>query len=178
MALEPTYKVNLQKKGTQFSFTDTTGAYDAINNTTGWNSPNEAGSDVTSAYFRITTPSGNIYDYDVTSQIPDTITGNIEFTSYDGDWEDGIYKFEYIITGNVSYNVCKKIFYSPKIDCCIDNALYKFIDEYQCDDCYDSDELISLTYLRDILHTTALTKNEKQIKEILELLQDLCNCLT
>ncbi|MFT7118793.1 MAG: hypothetical protein ACI9LF_001175 [Flavobacteriales bacterium] len=178
MALVPTYTVCLKKKGTEFNFVDTTGAYNASTNTTGWNSPNEAGSAVTSAYFRITSPSGSVYDYDITSQIPDTITGDIEFTAYLGDWEDGVYQFEYVIVGVSSYNVCTKRFFSPKIDCCIDKVLYKFVDNYLYDDCYDSEEIISLTYFRDMLHVAALNKNETQIKEALEFLEDLCNCLT
>lgn len=180
MALSPTFTVCLKNQGTEFVFTDNTGLYNASTNPGGWGSPNDDGVDIQFAIFRITTPEGNeyVYDYNITTLIPDSVPGEMQFPPFKGDWSDGIYKFEYILTTQeISYSSCLKKFLSPQIDCCIDKILIKFVDDFNCDDCYDNEEITSLMYFRDALHVAALTKNEKQIKKSLEFLQDLCNCL-
>ena len=175
MALLPTISVSLTNSGTQFMFTDDTGVYNAISNIGGYGDINASGSDVVSAIIRITDPSGEIYDYDVTSQIPDNVTGEVPFSPFVGDWQDGIYQIEYIVNALQITNTLKRLVFTPKVDCCIDAKLASFVDEFVCDDCYDNyDEMIALMYLRDALHVSGLMKNEKQITNTLCMLQSLC----
>lgn len=177
--LSPTFSVCIQSKGTKFIFKDTTGLYNSSSNPNGWRGPNEDGDDVISAVFRITTPSGSTYDYEVTPFYPQDVEGDILFPAYEGDWEDGIYTFEYILNTGNTYNICKKMFFSPNIDCCIDEKLAEYVDKFLCTACPDAEDIVSISVYRDLLHTTALIKNETQINKILEYLENFCtldNC--
>lgn len=175
MALSPTFHVALKTTGTNFYFTDTTGVYNVDSNTGGYGDPNNEGSEITSAIIRITDPNDETYDYDVTSQIPDTVTGEIDFTAFNGDWDDGLYTFEYIVTGSQTTNTKITKIFTPKVDCCVDQVLAKFVENFTCDDCYDEYmEVIKVMYLRDALHIAGLMKNKTQISNTLTLLTSIC----
>lgn len=175
MALAPTFDVSLKTTGTNFYFTDTTGVYNVDSNVGGYGTPNDEGADITSAIIRITDPSGETYDYDVTNQIPDSVTGDVDFTAFNGDWADGLYTFEYIVTGTQTTNTSIKRIFTPKVDCCVDKLLAKFVENFTCDDCYeDYQDVVQLMYLRDALHIAGLMKNQTQITNTLTLLNGIC----
>lgn len=176
MPISPRFSVCLKAKGTKFVFTDTTGLYNATSNPNGWRGPNEDGDDVVSSFFRITTPSGEIYDHVVTPYFPMDVEGDIQFPAFEGDWEDGIYTFEYRLNTGNTYNTCLKKVFTPNIDCCLDNEIKEYIDDLSCSNCPASlDEFMKLGTYRDMLHIISLTKNEKQINNILEYLKKFCN---
>jgi hypothetical protein len=88
-------------------FKETTGSYDSVNNTTGWGAPNISISDVSSALLTIERPDGGVYTIDLmaTGLFPDdTKTKELLITNsdlgYQGNIEDGIYKFTYTVLDN------------------------------------------------------------------------------
>jgi len=70
----------LSKGCKTLTITDTTGAYDATTNPTGWGALNTEGSEITVANITITYGDGSTQIEDVLSQIPDNVTGSFTFT--------------------------------------------------------------------------------------------------
>lgn len=97
MALEPKIKVCLEDSCGKLKVTDVTGTYDANDNTGGWGSPNISGSDVDLAELQVTFPDGTDKTYDLTSEVPSSVSGDFTYNKIERDWPDGKYCFTYRI---------------------------------------------------------------------------------
>lgn len=132
MALRPTLTACIQDNCGKVEFVDTTGVYHASNNPYGWGSPNMQGSGVVTATitFQDTTNNGTATTYNVLSQIPATVSGNITYNLYTYDFEDGIYQITYTLTGTDNVTKTIKILVLCNSRCCIDQMWAK-INEYR-----------------------------------------------
>lgn len=98
MALDPKISVCLQNDCTELVPTDVTGTYDANDNPGGWGSPNISGSDVDTAELIVTRPDGSENTYDLTSEVPNSFSGDYEYNPItDSPWNDGKYCIVYHI---------------------------------------------------------------------------------
>lgn len=97
MAISPQIEVCLSDDCTKLEVTDTTGVYDANDNTGGWGSPNISGSDVDTAEIIINDPDGNKTTKDVTSQVPNSVSGDFTYDPIEGTYPDGKYCIKYHI---------------------------------------------------------------------------------
>ena len=95
MALKPKIKVCLDDNCDKLRVTDTTGVYDDPDNKEGWGSPNISGSDVDTAEIIVVKPDGSSTTHDVTSQVPDSISGNFQYNPIQGTYPDGKYCIKY-----------------------------------------------------------------------------------
>lgn len=121
MSLAPTFNIKISNSCTKIEPEDTIGRYDAANNPNGWGAPNDDYSDITDAVI-------NIYDLDealletyivkqgATDQYPASAPYPQTIPFAEADWvnPDGVYKFDYVITG--SETVSSGIV--PKLICC------------------------------------------------------------
>lgn len=181
MALKNTLTLCISDSCGKGTFTDTTGVYDATNNPYGWGAPNMQGSGVTAATitFQNTTTGADEVTYNVLSQIPSTVSGDIEFDLYEYDFEDGIYTIVYTLTGteNVSRTFKKLILCNTR--CCIDKMWAK-VNEYRNT---KTSEAFN-KYLNDCLKAEALYEairanggclQDDAAEDILDMLDSLCN---
>lgn len=140
MAFSPTLIV-CQPNCSTISFTDTTNVYNATTNTTGWGSENNVtGANITSATIVVKDEDGGtVITYDVTSEIPDPVTGDITFSDYSYSLDDGVYKITYtIVTSGDSgdtYTYNKTILVTCNFECCVSKQLAKIAKAYCSDQC-------------------------------------------
>lgn len=182
MALVVDFSVCQRKNCTKLLFTDTTGVYHASNNTGGYESPNMAGSAVTSAVFTLVgvTDTSYSYEYDVTSQIPNTVTGDIEMNLVSEDLDDGIYEATYTVTnGTATSTKVKRLLFTCHTKCCVTKMGAK-IPEYRLTKNSEFFDNYLYKYLKAQALLDGITKagacaNEDAIETILELIQQMCN---
>ncbi len=117
-------KFNVEAGKDFFYVYDNTGSY-GKKNKTGWGSPNDKISDVTSAKVRIYLPGEETYtEVDVLPNLPNTDCVGLEILPEDIGIEEfppGVFKFEYVITlfnGLTLSQTCYIFFYQP-LECCI-----------------------------------------------------------
>ncbi len=125
------------------TFSETTGAYSA-NNLLGWNSPNPTIDDATSATLYITDPANSTFSIDLFSLSPSwpTTDSTQLFTIHttdvgqaNGNFLDGLYKFQYVVYINDDEEYVTKIVYIYSfcnIECCVDKMFAKITDP-SCD---------------------------------------------
>jgi len=77
--IRPTIEACMKDKCGSIYFKDTTGVYDATNNPYGWGSSTLEADDLTAVTLTIEYPNGSEIEYDLLDQIPNPITGTIEF---------------------------------------------------------------------------------------------------
>lgn len=145
MALSLDFEICLKDNCTKLSVTDKTGAYEANTNTTGWGSPNLAGSAITTATITIGTQEET-----VTATIPDTPTQDFTFPDITLDaTADGSYDVTYEVTdGTTTISETKTFFLDCAIQCCIYKKVVTAIDVADCNCDQDiSYELFLLTKL-------------------------------
>ncbi len=93
--LKPTFSVCLKDKCANLQLTDTTGT-----GTDKWED-SVSGSDINTGEIIITFPSGSTQTEDITSQIPDTVSGDFTYNDISLDnKEDGIHSIKYKLTNS------------------------------------------------------------------------------
>jgi hypothetical protein len=161
------------------SITETTGAYHATTNTTGWGSPNLQGIAVTIATISITTPGATAQVIDVLSQIPDTVTGDIVFTDIELDnYTDGVTTILLTISdGTTTYTKSVEILFTCEVRSCIDKMWAKNAAAA----CGNSCELLSLVDdanlaegLLKSLKSAGACNNDDCVDSILAAINQLC----
>lgn len=173
-------------------FKETTGAYDAVNNTDGWGSPNEGTGDVTSTTLTVTIPSGTEFVY-TSAELPGlasfpTTDPSVELSINTEDFGqepdaqhlDGVYTFRYEnVTASATYVVEHKVFVSGKARCCTYKKLASVnIADCNCDSSEKLDALEAFTFYRALI-ANASSGNEEKYDDLLEVVNKLCqpdNC--
>ena len=126
--LRPTLEACIRDKCGGIYFKDTTGAYHVTNNPYGWGTPNLVVANLTVATLTInypgTTPVNTTHN--LLSQIPNPVTGTIEFDVIEGTYDDGIYIFTYYVTdGTTSVTKVLKKLFLCNVTCCVDKMWAK-----------------------------------------------------
>ncbi len=146
MALKLSYNICVTQACTQLKFTETTGFYDVITNTTGYGTPNILISDVLTAVLTIKGPNGITYNVNLfsTGLFPDDLSG-IEYTiplsSYGSPSmiTDGQWYFVYTITtAGATYSTTIYKYFTCNTECCVTSMQP---DLKTCDCCDDNPEL-------------------------------------
>ena len=188
MATVLNFEIEQSDNAKTLIFKETTGAYDALLNTDGWGSPNEAVGDAVTTTLTITTPGGSATDYtsaEITGlgSFPTADTGlELEITSDDLNTgedvkhADGVWTFKYtVVTSGTTYTTEHKVFISGSIRCCVYKKLAA-IDTVDCD-CDSSEKAYALqafTYYRALI-ANAACGNEDKYDELLALTGKLCS---
>lgn len=186
MAFSPTLDICFENCS-RIKFVDTTNVYNATTNSTGWGSANSAeGINVDTAIITVYDSTDSaVITYDVSSQIPDTVIGEIGFTDYTATTlDDGEYKLEYVITFNDSsiYTFSKYFCSTCNFEGCIDKLIATIPDKI-CSNRCDTDYIDEVLLVEGLLYgykcaatcEKATIKNE--IKLRLERFCDFnCNC--
>jgi len=186
MALE--LKINVTSNKDSFTFFETTCAYDAVTNDTGWGTPNPETTDATSATLYITQPGNTTVTdtIDLSTYFPvDDGTGikyfqtQLEDFTGNGVIQDGIWTFEYEVfvtegEESVEYTTTCKFLFDANIRCCLSKRASR-IDITSCNSAYDEE-----TYHLKMLHESAVAAFCKQEYEkaerIIEYLKTKCDC--
>lgn len=139
MALSPKFTIDFECNFDGFTFHETTGAYNASDNTGGYGSPNIATTDVDSTTL--------VIENLLTDEVFDTITSisvsdigeDIDFTLddllidgvqiYDEHLPDGIYEFTFsVIDGATTYQYTVRKLILPDMCCSLNEAQSKIFD--------------------------------------------------
>lgn len=133
-------------------YKDTTGAYHVTTNPTGWGAPNLSPTTPNFVASLSITNGGSSTSYNITSQIPTSITG--DFTvSVPHDLADGISIVTYTVSdGNKlnSYSKTIKIFSYCRIKCCI---YKKMLDLLYLDPCKNAGKIEAYLYMWALLES-------------------------
>lgn len=131
MALRPSISACILDSCGKLRITDDRGVYHATNNPYGWETPNIAGSAVTEAILTVAWPSGADEEYDVTSQVPDTVTGEFQYNDIEADFPDGIYTITITYsTASASYSKTIKKLFLCNACCCVDKMWAQLPDKF------------------------------------------------
>lgn len=180
MAFVPIIDFCLEKSNGEYQLVpkDITNVYNASSNPTGWEDASTLlAANVTAATLVVTDPNNTSYTVDVLSQIPDPVTGEIEFTAITDDniaIIDGLYKIVYTVTaGDTSYEVCKQKYFYPNIKCCIS----KFVKRVALDPTNKKyqEELVQVKAYEYTLEYAAKTLDQTTANAMIALLQKYCN---
>jgi hypothetical protein len=180
MALSPVITATLNNKCKTITVTDSTGVYHVSTNTGGWETPNEAGSAITSAKLIITNFNGAVQTVDVTSQIPDTVAGNFSFNDITLDaYVDGNLKIRYELIGaSGSYAYDLTLLVTCNVRACID-AMWAKIACSACAGNCDVAELIDDANLAEGLYQAlcsgASCCQDDCVTTLITSLNDLCS---
>lgn len=166
-------------------FVDTTGVY-SVGNTDGYGAGSGVlGSNIASAIITVTDEDGEtMFSYTVTSEIPDTVTGDITFTSYEYALPDGEFTITYTLThsNNTVYTYSRSYLNSCNFECCIDTLIATIPEKIcanRCDTNY-IDEVLTIEGLLYGYKCAAECEKEtikQEIQKRLERFCDLqCNC--
>lgn len=178
--LEP--KIELCHTDGAWVLTESTGAYDAEDNTGGWGDPNIEGSEIDSATIVILDHNGTETTHVVTSQIPATVTETFDFTGLELEIPDGITKVTYTIVATVddeevTYTGCIEKAFFPAVTCCI----HKLIKEFPSKDVHDGEDVIFIHSVIEAdalllgLTTSGLSLSKEKITTILATLNQICD---
>lgn len=188
MAVVVNFEIEQSDNAKKLIFKETTGLYDALLNTDGWETPNDTAVGGT-ATLTITPPGGTATEYDSTdiaglASFPTSnaaleleITTDDLNTGEDAKHADGVWTFLYTVTAasTTVYTVEHKVFISGSIRCCVYKKLAA-IDTVDCD--CDSTEksyaLQAFTYYRSLI-ANAACGNEDKYTELLALTNKLCS---
>lgn len=179
-------------------FRDTTGAYDAVTNETGYGSPNTAIADITAAVLIITKPDDTQVIIDLYDTFPTINTELIhQITADDLGYasviEDGLYTFTYKLTTNENtyIHTTQTLLFSCTLNCQIKKILADSVKfQMNCDDCNSEInenifQAVKLSTMFDgLLSMSGCGTSTLKIKNALENLQTLvseydvedCNC--
>jgi hypothetical protein len=182
--LRPTLEACMKDKCGGIYFKDTTGVYDVTNNPYGWGDPNLEASELTEVTLTIEYPDGSETEHDLLDQIPDPITGTIEFDVIKGTYDDGIYTFTYYVsgsgkTGTTSVTKILKKLFLCNVTCCVDKMWAKiptyintkdekFLQNYITQTHYAQGLINGLSAAGGCLNTTAVTAILDKIERICE----------
>lgn len=184
MALEVSTTTDLSRDGKTITFTETTGAYNAITNPTGYSAPNPPISDMIAATLVVTAPDGIEYEFDLfTEGFPNSTNPTFEITAdmiggvEDNTIIDGLYTFVYTVTesGPVFYSFIDKVAFYHNIKCCV----FKAITNVEAIDCNCSDSSMKYTVEMWALYQSLVANAEHGFEEriniLIEGLTKLCN---
>lgn len=181
MPLNPTFSMCVVDNCGEIQFTDTTGVYHAVNNTGGWGAPNMQGNGVVTAVitFQNVTTGAALQSYNVLSQIPATVTGDIVFTGTTYAATDGIYEVTYTLTGTDNVSKTLNILVLCNTRCCIDK-MWKLLPGYlKTKDSEFIKSFIDQTLLAEGIYNGIRAAggclNEDAVEDALERLEQLCN---
>jgi hypothetical protein len=182
MAFSPTLKV-CQPNCSTISFIDITNVYNASTNDDGWGSANSVtGANVIAATVTVRDEDNDVvFTYDVLSQIPDPVTGDIIFTDYSYSLDDGRYSIAYSITtgGDLgdTYTHSQTILITCNFECCISKQLAKIAKGY-CEDKCDTSTIDDFLLIEGLLYAYKAAEmcEKSTIKEnIKKRLQRFCD---
>jgi len=184
MALDLNLSVCNSSNCASVTITDTTGLYDAANNTGGYGTPNANANDATAATIVITYQDGSSNTTDVLSQMPSTQTeDSFSFSEITlPSTLDGEYSVKYTVTnpnGTYTEDVC--LILTCNARCCIDKMWAKAAEEasYDCGcDSYMKKAMQAEGMLKS-LKNSAIFSNEVARDKMLATIQRLCkmeNC--
>ncbi len=174
MALAPTIKAHVKNGCTKLSICDTTGAYDASTNTTGWGSPNvDPGDSGFAATIQVDSGTATA----VTSQVPTTVSGNFTYDDLTVTLADGWHTIKYIISTTAAGSVSKtiKIFTYCTVKCCVFKEMLKLKDYDPCKDAGKIAVAMHMWSLYKSMIYAAAGCNQSDATELLTRLQTLCN---
>ncbi len=184
MAFTPILDVCFETCGL-IKFVDTTGVY-SVSNTQGWGEGSGVeGSIITSAIITVSDSNDNVlFEYDVTSEIPDTVVGDIIFTSYEYSLPDGDFNVSYTLIdqNNTIYEYTSTLLNSCNFECCIDKLIASIpakICANRCDTDYIDEVLTIEGLLYAYMCSAVCEKNtiKAEIQKRLERFCDLqCDC--
>lgn len=161
----------------QISFTETTGAYSASFNTTGYGADTIEIADIKSAVLTVTSPSGTIYTYDLydTELFPNVFSGLEYLLPTITSVEDGKWCFNYTIDdGSDLYTteVCK-LFYCNS-ECCVSNMLSK-IEACDCKlNIFDLENYMKASTFLESLKEAAICGDVVNFNSIKKIIDKLC----
>lgn len=193
MALELSISTCFKDSCSTLRIPDTTGAYDATLNPTGWGTPNPTLGSVTEATLEITLPEEtDAVEFDITS----TVTGatiidgqfllddlTMEDFSSTGAFPDGIYDIVYTVTsGGTDYTYSVKMLNFCTVKCCIEKMRVRFNQTYgtcEWDETWRQyqgalREFDAMKYNMSISNYTYTTKHLKALQKICKIVN--CNC--
>ena len=188
MATLTNFVVKQSDNSKKLIFKETTGAYDANNNTDGWGTPNEDTTDAVTTTLTITDPGATTtvltsVELAGLASFPTTDTGlELEITSQvlggstDVAHTDGVYTFSYVVvTGTSTYTTEHKVFVSGSARCCV-YAMLADVDtvDCDCDATEKTDALEAFTFYRSLI-ANAAAGNETKYTEILAIVNSLCD---
>jgi len=185
MSLVLSFNICQKSDCSQFTFYETTGAYDALTNDTGWGSPNDELIDViTPVTLDITDPNNNTYSLDIATLNPSFPTDNTSL-GWDIDMgylggvsgdpiPDGIYTFVYTVTtSNSTYTQTQYVAFYCNVRCCVFEMIKNFNAGCDCCD-KDRDTIINAFLLYQGLVSAANCGNISAFNNILTQLQKIC----
>jgi hypothetical protein len=179
-AIRPTLEACMKDKCGGIYFKDTTGVYHVTNNPYGWETPNTAAADVDELTLTILFPDATEIEYDLLDELPDPVTGTIEYDKIEGDYDDGIYTFTYtILAGNVTITKVLKKLFLCNATCCVDKMWAKIPTYINTKDERFLQNYIEQTHyaqgLLDGLNASGGCLNEEAVTAILEKLDRICS---
>lgn len=174
---------------TEFTFTDTTGTYNALTNPTGWGAPNDDIANTTPpCTLDITLPDGvTTYQIDLTSTTPvfpvnaapnELILDAGDIGGVSGDKiPDGLYTFVYTVNtttgGGTEYTQTAVVPFTCQVSCCV-YSMWKTVHP-DCDCCdQDRENLINAYLMLKALKYQGNCGNTTEFNNTLALLQRLC----
>lgn len=184
MAITLDFNIRQSDNAKDIIFTETTGAYNASDNTGGWGSPNETEADATTATLTVTEPDGTATVIDISSSFPDndratewTIQSDDLGNTADTKHADGLWTFLYTVAlpSQGTVTVEQTIFISGSARCCVYGMLAA-IDLEDCD-CDGSDKaraLEAFTYYRALI-ATAACGNTSKFTDLLTIVNKYCS---
>lgn len=135
-------------------FVDVTGLYSA-SNTNGYGETTgiEGSAEVASAIILVTDEDGEtIFEYDVTSEFPVAMTGDLIFSSYEYSLPDGDFTVTYtIVTATNTYKYSTTLLNSCNFECCID-SLIATIPSKLCANKCDTDYIDEVLTIEGLLY--------------------------
>lgn len=184
MAFSPKINICLNSGCSTLTFRETTGVYDAETNTTGYGAPNITTGDVIQIVLNVTSPDGDIYVIDLTSEGFPTTNEDLEYeiTSEDLDGittiQDGLWSFTLTtITNSTFYVGYKSYFFYCNAECCVNKILATVeADECLCDEENNKriDRYIKVKTFLESLKNAANCYNETRFENILAIINKLC----
>jgi hypothetical protein len=189
MSLVLNFTVEESDNAKSLFFKETTGEYDALNNSDGWGGIDTDNLlSVTNVVLTITNPDGDVFTL-TSTEIPGlgsfpTVDSGLELEinmshlggTVDDKIDDGIWIFKYIVTTNTAtYTVEHRVFISGRTRCCVYKMLAS-IDNCSCD-CDSTDKIYALeafTFYRALI-ATAACGSEERFSELMRITNKLCS---
>lgn len=185
MAVDVKFSICQESNCKAIKFTEKTGVYNAVSNTTGWGAPNETTGDAVSATLTLTSPSGSVYSIDLftVSSFPKDDTKasySIDASLFDTSltsFEDGYWETTYSVTTSTkTYSEKQTLFFHCKIDSCISKKVAALdVDDCECDH-ETIDAVLRMKAYSDALSYAVGCGNLSAANEILKTLKRLCDC--
>jgi len=174
-----------------FTFTELTGLYNSLTNTTGYGTPNPTTNSATSAILTITDPDETETEIDLlaTAVFPNSTNSGINILNTQLGYlqadklNTGIWEFLYtVITPEGTYTKTKKIIVACKIECEIQNLRLQLINNCSTSDKEElSDKIKELEMLLMAAEAAATCGNLVQAQTLIDSLNDFidnndCGC--